>query len=1069
MQSINQEHLVFSKNPLASQRSNKLQARTAVNLILKAAIFIILVICNSAFSATITVNTTVAGIFLFDGKCSLREAIVSTNTNEDYAGCTHTGTYDVNDTIILPPETYEIAHPPCSAPPSICQWHTAKFNSMDILGELTIKGSTEGQSSLKFVGIRPRPIFIIRKHNVTIENIVSHANVPLILAEEGGNSSTILENVLIENNAPYSNTAIAVENTPIITLENASPVFIKDSTIRNNNVYRSIYNIGSLTIINSTISNNGFTDITNPKNGAGIFNEGSLHIINSTLSNNKTFGIGAGIYNDGGDVLLENVTITKNEASEGAGVASDGGSFRVKNSIIAGNSIHDAFDSSHQDCLGSFTSEHHNLIGVVNGCNGFDFPHDLIGSASNPLNPGLGVLTFNGGSAATHALNQESPAIDAGTLKSSSDCLDKDQRGEPRGEDGDGDGLLECDIGAYEAPSIPIQADLSVEVTASSNAVDFDDELSFSVKLNNHSQTVAVNDVVLDMAFSGGSFVSASSGCSPSGVKVICNVSSISKNSSETLTGTFKATTLGYISVFPEVSSSANDIDVDNDFTHLSVAVNPVADLSLIHSAPSLVTLDTEFAYTLTVTNNGPQIAEEVLLQSFLPQNIDLQYLDFSADKNGVNCTFAPVASFANRVACTLGNMANGEVITIGLHVEAPPKVLDFESEAVVSSKTGDNYMANNNRKAATSSKVPKKVGADLRVGIDAPATVKTGETFSYTLVLSNDGPDAAKSIELLIALPEGVTIKQIRTKDETFNQCEEGKTPNTFVCDLGNMNARTSKRFSFEVIAPKSATTLNTVLNASTSRSANIFPDPDETNNAAEATTTVVAPFTDLRVNQILGPKDLQLGSSAQYSIFLENVGDVAAVTTTLQLNLPSELSFVEVEGASCSLERSTNDLSCTLGAFAATTVREVNLFVKAVKSGEASLIAKLTSNTADPEPDNNQFGLGLDISQGETDIAINLSAPGNVTIGETFAYQLELGVNEGSFTADVELSTTLAEGLTLLEVKALDSAPNTCSTSGRTVKCNYEQVQSDDIREVVIKVKAPSTPDYLLQALPK
>ena len=61
----------------------------------------------------------------------------------------------------------------------------------------------------------------------------------------------------------------------------------------------------------------------------------------------------------------------------------------------------------------------------------------------------LDTLADNGGPTDTHALKPGSPAVDAGDPKF---CLDFDQRGEVRMIDG------HCDIGAYEAPSEPLES-----------------------------------------------------------------------------------------------------------------------------------------------------------------------------------------------------------------------------------------------------------------------------------------------------------------------------------------------------------------------------------------------------------------------------------------------------------------------------------------------------------------------------------------------------------------------------------------------------------------------------------
>jgi len=72
---------------------------------------------------------------------------------------------------------------------------------------------------------------------------------------------------------------------------------------------------------------------------------------------------------------------------------------------------------------------------------------------TNPLVLPLGE---NGGRTATHALAPGSPAIDAG----GDECVPTDQRGVPRPQDGDGDGIALCDIGAVESGSLQVQIDI---------------------------------------------------------------------------------------------------------------------------------------------------------------------------------------------------------------------------------------------------------------------------------------------------------------------------------------------------------------------------------------------------------------------------------------------------------------------------------------------------------------------------------------------------------------------------------------------------------------------------------
>ncbi|HEX5037470.1 MAG TPA: choice-of-anchor Q domain-containing protein [bacterium] len=185
--------------------------------------------------------------------------------------------------------------------------------------------------------------------------------------------------------------------------------------------------------------------------GGGLLaNDGDLILRNTTLSGNVASVSGGGLYVfSDGIVTANNLTVTLNNASNGA--TGDGGgigvaataSLTLSNSIVAHN-----FDAGADapDCFGNVASGGHNLLNSEAGCTFTVETGDLIG-----VDPLLEELAENGGPAQTHLPLAGSPALDAG----GDDCESKDQRGEARPTDGNGDGTAICDIGAVEAPTAP--------------------------------------------------------------------------------------------------------------------------------------------------------------------------------------------------------------------------------------------------------------------------------------------------------------------------------------------------------------------------------------------------------------------------------------------------------------------------------------------------------------------------------------------------------------------------------------------------------------------------------------
>jgi hypothetical protein len=208
---------------------------------------------------------------------------------------------------------------------------------------------------------------------------------------------------------------------------------------------------GMLTLSDSTLLGNSSTSGNSSSGGGGIYNTGILTVSNSTLSGNSATYGGGGISANNGLVTLTNTTVTANRAKGGGGNYHGGGmlvSFGspvLHNTLIAGN-FRGVTGTTADDVYGSLNpGGDYNLIGdgtgmtgLVNGVNG-----NQVGSASNPIDPQLGPLAYNGGPTLTHGLLGGSPAIDAGN---NAYATDWDQRGPgyPRIVNGI------IDIGAFE-------------------------------------------------------------------------------------------------------------------------------------------------------------------------------------------------------------------------------------------------------------------------------------------------------------------------------------------------------------------------------------------------------------------------------------------------------------------------------------------------------------------------------------------------------------------------------------------------------------------------------------------
>ena len=216
---------------------------------------------------------------------------------------------------------------------------------------------------------------------------------------------------------------------------------------------------GNVVIQDSTVSGN--TAPGSSGDGGGIYlNSGALTVENSTVSGNSVGDDGGGLYSAYASVTLQNSTITNNDADRAGGVFifdSAQPLLTSINSIVAQNTGTTSHADFHLDADAQMFE--YSLIGDNAGTQldpapvgSPDANGNLVGTRDSEIDARLGPLADNGGPTKTHALLEDSPAIDAGKAS----LLSTDQRGFARTVDllltsnatgGDG-----TDMGSLEVP-----------------------------------------------------------------------------------------------------------------------------------------------------------------------------------------------------------------------------------------------------------------------------------------------------------------------------------------------------------------------------------------------------------------------------------------------------------------------------------------------------------------------------------------------------------------------------------------------------------------------------------------
>jgi fibronectin-binding autotransporter adhesin len=250
---------------------------------------------------------------------------------------------------------------------------------------------------------------------------------------------------------------------------------------------------GALTLTRSTVSGNRTSGRNS--NGGGIYssyNGATLTLIGSTISGNQVTGTnsdGGGVGFNNSVVTIINSTITGNSATRaggGLGIIVDrfDKKLTIHNSIIAGNTAASNPDFTAPNDPANNLEVRFSLIGNNAGTT-LTLPAtggNLIGTATDPLDPKLGPLVSGGGPTQTHALLPGSPALDAADQTLLPAEVRTDQRGVTRVIDlinvANPTGKTGLDIGAVEMIGVSIA---NATANESAATIDFVVTLSHAI------------------------------------------------------------------------------------------------------------------------------------------------------------------------------------------------------------------------------------------------------------------------------------------------------------------------------------------------------------------------------------------------------------------------------------------------------------------------------------------------------------------------------------------------------------------------------------------------------------
>ena len=513
----------------------------------------------------------------------------------------------------------------------------------------------------------------------------------------------------------------------------------------------------------------------------------------------------------------------------------------------------------------------------------------------------------------------------------------------------------------------------------------------------------------------------------------------------------------------------------------------PGADLSIAKTAsPNPVVTGSFLTYTISVNNNGPNPAENVVVSDPLP-----------GGTNFVSCSASQgtCAVQGNSVVANLGtiNPPGFASLTIVVSVSAPGDST-ITNTAVVSSTTPDTNTSNNTASVTTSvSPIPPTPtfgppgtatntptttpatptptptptpSADLSLTKDAsPNPVVSGSTLTYLLGVTNNGPNTSQGVVVTDPLPVGTTFVSCSTSQGNCLGPAVGSN-GTVSANLGSLAAPGFAQVTIvvTVTAPGGQTLSNTaVVNAQTS-------DPVSSNNIANKVVTVASAPTGADLSVVkTAPATVASGGGMVYHISVHNGGPDPATGVIMNDPIPSGTTFttcIPSQGTCTGPAPGTNGtVTANLGTLASGATAIVDIFVNVTASAGSVLTntAVASSPVTDPNPGNNTGTASTTVTAPAPSADLGLSksgSPNPVLTGNNLTYTILLHNFGPSTASTVQVSDPLPPQTTF---QSCATTAGTCTSpavgTNGTVRVDIPSLGSggDVTITIVVAVNAP------------
>jgi uncharacterized repeat protein (TIGR01451 family) len=560
--------------------------------------------------------------------------------------------------------------------------------------------------------------------------------------------------------------------------------------------------------------------------------------------------------------------------------------------------------------------------------------------------------------------------------------------------------------------TVNASANLAITKTTSNTTPNAGGTFTYTIVIGNSGPSDVTNATWTDTLPAGlgtitnvsptGSITASVSGGTISGTTTLANGQLATLTFQVTVAGNAVGVLTNSASVTPP--GTTNDPVLSNNFSTVTVTVTPVADLVITKTASTLTpNAGGTFTYTIQIGNNGPSAVTNATWTDTLPVGL-----------GSITNVFAGPGVTATVAGTTIGGtstLASGQTALVTFQVSVAANasgVLTNTASVNVPAGTTDPVTANNSS-TVTVTVTPV---ADLVITKTAStSSPSVGSTFTYTIVIGNNGPSDVVGANWTDTLPAGLVLNPVFTASPGTTVTISGSTiSGSSTIANGQLATITFQAF----VAPGASGSIANV--------ASVLPPPGTLDpalgNNSNTVTITVTPVSDLQITKTASTTTPNAGSTMAFVLLIGNNGPSTVTGASWSDALPAGLgtitNVIASAGLTATVTGNTISGSATLGLGQVANVGFV-VTVAPTAAGSIINVATVTApvGTIDPVLTNNISTITLTVSPVADLVVTKTASTNNPNAGGTFSYTIVIGNNGPSAMTGAPWGDSIPVGL--------------------------------------------------------